>query len=496
MKGYKVNISFKEEAFGKNDLRGLVDEVITPELFEHVGKAYAEYLFAEYNKSEGLWVSVAQDARKHSPKLTDALIKGLLSGGINILNIGIAPSPLAYFSEYLNLDHIGLPALAGSLVVTASHNPPQYNGLKLTCKKHSLSEGEIKKLKEITFKGDFNRDVKPGIIKEYNIIPDYIESAAESFGQPGKGIKVVVDSGNGTGGVVAPELYRKLGCEVVDICTEPDGNFPIHHPDPSNEKNMVYIKEKIAEVNADFGIAFDGDSDRVGIVDNTGYSLPGDQLLLIFSLDILQDIDENKKKPVFISEVKCSQVLFDQIEQNNGQAIMWKTGHAYIKSKMKEENAILAGEMSGHIFFNDRYYGFDDAVYAGCRFIEIVAKHKAKNQNFKVSELIENLPKAYTSRELRIPCPNEFKSKVLANLKEEIEKNPGAFGKKIDKIITIDGLRIVFEGGFALIRASNTEPTFTLRFEGETQEDCDNYKNSLLKILEESLEKIQAGAGR
>jgi len=186
MKGYKVNISFKEEAFGKNDLRGLVDEVITPELFEHVGKAYAEYLFAEYNKSEGLWVSVAQDARKHSPKLTDALIKGLLSGGINILNIGIAPSPLAYFSEYLNLDHIGLPALAGSLVVTASHNPPQYNGLKLTCKKHSLSEGEIKKLKEITFKGDFNRDVKPGIIKEYNIIPDYIESAAESFGQPGK----------------------------------------------------------------------------------------------------------------------------------------------------------------------------------------------------------------------------------------------------------------------------------------------------------------------
>jgi phosphomannomutase / phosphoglucomutase len=489
----ELGMLFKDEAFGKNDLRGIIGEVITPELFEYVGRAYSEYIVGKSGiDKKDLWVSVAQDARTHSPGLTDALIKGLLSSGINILDLGICPTPLGYFSEYLDLSEEGIPPLIGTLVVTASHNPPQYNGLKLTYKKQTLSEEEIIELREITRNLEPADTVVKGFYRKYNIVGDYIDRITSSFSEIGKGIKVVVDSGNGTAGVVAPELYRKLGCEVIDIYSEPDGTFPNHHPDPSNEKNLVLLKEKISETSADFGIAFDGDSDRIGVIDNTGYSIPGDQLLLIFALDILSDIDPEAEKPVFISEVKCSQVLFDQIDRNNGRAIMWKTGHAYIKSKMKEEKAVLAGEMSGHIFFKDRYFGYDDAVYAGARFIEIAAKNKTKRADFKVSTLIEELPKAYTSRELRLPCPNELKYKVIDKMKADLAQNKDLLGQKIEKIITIDGLRIIFDKGFALIRASNTEPTFTLRFEGERQEDSENYKSALLSLLEDCLEKLKA----
>ena len=232
----------------------------------------------------------------------------------------------------------------------------------------------------------------PGEVLQYNIISDYIETQLNNFPRMGGGIKIVVDSANATGGLVAPELYRELGCEVVELYSEPDGNFPNHHPNPSDEKTLDDIKAKVVESGADFGIAFDGDSDRVGIIDNRGYSIPGDQLLLIFALDVLKDFSIRGEKPKIVSEVKCSQVLFDTINARGGEAIMWKTGHGFIKSKMKEEKAILAGEMSGHIFFKDRYYGFDDAIYAGCRFIEIVAKARNENPNFTVSDLIASLP--------------------------------------------------------------------------------------------------------
>ncbi|MFH0701911.1 MAG: phosphomannomutase/phosphoglucomutase [bacterium] len=485
-----MDILIDNGVFGKNDIRGIVGEKINPELFELIGKAYTEFIKKRKNLSiNELWVSVAYDARKHSPELANALIKGLLSGGINVIDLGLCPTPLAYFSEYQNLD------LAGTLIVTASHNPPAYNGLKMTYNKNTLLEEEILELKEITknlIEKNFLDNSAVGIYKKYNIIPDYINNFTEFFSKINKKIKIVVDSGNATAGIVAPELYKKIDCEVIDIYSEPDGDFPNHHPDPSNEKNLEFLKKKVLETNADFGIAFDGDSDRVGIVDNTGYSIPGDQLLLIFALDVLKQ-SKQEEKLVFISEVKCSQVLFDSIEQNNGKAIMWKTGHAYIKSKMKEEKAVLAGEMSGHLFFKDRYYGFDDAIYAGCRFIEIIAKNKENNPDFKVSDLIESLPKAYTSRELRIPCPDNLKFKVIDNLKfklNELNKNSDLFKTKIEKIITIDGLRIVFNDGFALIRASNTEPTFTLRFEGKTLDNMDNYKNILLNILDESLKEL------
>jgi len=494
-------LTFNDKAFGKNDIRGIYGETVTAELFYFTGKAFSNYITQKSKKdAKDIWVTVARDARHHSLELSKALIKGLTSTGVNVIDLGLAPTPIGYYSEVANLNfdfYENKPEIIASLVVTASHNPPEYNGLKMTYNKSSLSESEIAEVRELTraeYKGMNKNANRTGYCKEVNIIPQYIENMANSFSRIGEGLKIVVDSANATAGVVAPELYRELGCEVIDIFTEPDGNFPNHHPNPSDEKTLDAIKAKIKETGADFGIAFDGDSDRIGIVDNTGYSIPGDQLLLIFALDILKELKNRNEKPVFISEVKCSQVLFDMINANGGNAIMWKTGHGYIKTKMKEEKAVLAGEMSGHIFFRDRYYGFDDAIYAGCRFIEIMAKNRRENPDIKVSDLIDALPKMYTSREVRFPCPNEIKPKVLENLKARFEENPNIFGEKIKDTITLDGLRIVFNSGFALIRASNTEPVFTLRFEAGTQENLDKYRDTMLKELEKSIETVQQNA--
>lgn len=480
-----MSVKFTEAAFGKNDIRGKVGEDLSPELFELIGKGYATYIYNKERTMGETWVSVAQDARLHSPELTDALIKGLRSRGVHVLDLGLCPTPLGYFSEYAGL------GLTGTMIVTASHNPPEYNGIKITYRQVGLSEAEIIKLKEITFSGDFIDNPEEGKYKKYDIVSDYINTVGKPFLGKGKGVKVVVDSGNATGGVVGPELYRKMDCEVIDIFTEPDGNFPNHHPDPSKEKNLKALKEKILETGADFGIAFDGDSDRIGVVDNKGYAMPGDQLMLIYALNILENRKHNSfPKPVFVSEVKCSQVLYDTIDKNGGRSIMWKTGHAYIKGKMKEENAILAGEMSGHTFFKDRYYGYDDAVYAGCRIIEIVSSKKLKDPDFKLSDIIDSLPKKFTSPELRIPCPNEFKYRVVDELKADLEQKPDIFASKIEDIITIDGIRLVFNDGFALIRASNTEPTFTIRFEAGTQENLDNYREKFLAVLDEKMKSI------
>lgn len=480
-----MNVKFNETAFGKNDIRGKVGEDLNPELFELIGKAFATYVADKENSTENHWVSLSQDARLHSPELTDSLIKGLRSCGLNVLDLGLCPTPLGYFSEFANLN------LIGALIVTASHNPAEYNGIKITYRKVGLNETEIIKLKEITFAGNFVKSSTEGEYKKYDIVSDYINTVGKNFFGKGKGVKVVVDSGNATGGVVAPELYNKMGCEVIDIFTEPDGHFPNHHPDPSKEKNLKSLKEKILETGADFGIAFDGDSDRIGVVDNNAYAMPGDQLMLIYALNILENTKINSSpKPAFVSEVKCSQVLYDTIDKSGGRSIMWKTGHAYIKSKMKEENAILAGEMSGHIFFKDRYYGYDDAVYAGCRIIEIVAEKKAKNPEFKLSQIIEALPKKFTSPELRIPCSNELKYKVVEELKADLNQKPDIFLNKIENIITIDGIRLVFNDGFALIRASNTEPTFTIRFEAGTQKNLDNYQEKFLALLDNKMKNL------
>lgn len=486
-------------AFGKNDIRGIYGEDITEEIFYYTGKGFVEYLSNNLNKpASELWLTVCMDARTHSPSLTESIIKGVRDIGANIINLGIAPTPIGYYSEVVGIkENITNGAdIAGALIVTASHNPSQYNGLKMTYNKQSLNEEQIKEVKKYTLNAyENNVSVSQGKYLEYDIIPQYQAEIVSSFEElkntiNGK-VTVVVDSGNGTGGVVAPDLYRAIGCNVIELFSEPDGRFPNHHPNPSDPKNLVQIKQAVLENNADFGIAFDGDSDRIGVVDSRGEQLTGDKLLLIYAMDLIQS-QTSDKKPIVVSEVKCSQVLYDTIDNNGGESVMCKTGHGYIKSTMKERGAILAGEMSGHTFFKDRYYGFDDAVYAGLRIIEIVNKHKTKDENFVIEDLLQPFNEVATSPELRLPCPNDLKKPVLEGFKSYVNDNMNCFDCEIKDIITLDGMRIVFNGGFALIRQSNTEPVFTLRFEGKTEQDYMHYRDVMVNKLNELIEELGA----
>ncbi|MGN0031268.1 MAG: phosphomannomutase/phosphoglucomutase [Candidatus Gastranaerophilaceae bacterium] len=462
-----------EHAFGKNDIRGIYGNDITEELFYNIAFGYVNWILGKNSKSAAeLKISVCMDARLHSPSLKKALINGLVDANVgHIEDLGLAPTPIGYYSEVAhNLD--------GAMIITASHNPSEYNGMKMTFSGQTLNEIQIKEVKNLTFTNWKNL---PQNLKDYDfkteIIPEYISEMKEKFGQIGKNIKVVVDSANATGGIVGPELYRQLGCDVIELYSEPDGRFPNHHPNPSVLSTLKDLSELVIKEHADFGIAYDGDSDRIGIVDSNGKPLTGDKLLLIYAMDI---IDQN---PVVVSEVKCSQVLFDTINNAGGRAVMCKTGHGYIKDKMKETKAVLGGEMSGHTFFKDRYYGFDDAIYAGCRMIEIVAKNKNLNQNFKIEQLLKPFDLVYTSDEVRFPCPNELKKQVLEDMKNEVQNNPDMFGEDIKDIVTLDGMRIVFNGGFALIRQSNTEPVFTLRFEAADKLKCEDFKSCMVEKL-------------
>ena len=477
-----------EHAFGKNDIRGIYGDDITEELFYNTGIGFVEWLAEQSGKkAEDMWITITRDARLHSPALEKALTDGITSTGANVIHLGLAPTPIGYYSEVVGVKDYNITAAA---IITASHNPKEYNGLKMTYNKRTLTESQIREVRDITFK-QFEKapakSLKIGNVTEINIIPDYIKDMQERFGKIGEGVKVVVDSANATGGVVGPELYKKLGCDVIELFSEPDGNFPNHHPNPSVEKTLDTLKEVVVKESADVGIAYDGDSDRIGIIDAEGRFLTGDKLLLIYAQDLIEKCKSENVVPTVVSEVKCSQVLFDTIDKLGGHAVMCKTGHGYIKDKMKETGALLAGEMSGHTFFKDKYYGFDDAIYAGCRIIEIIAKHKKLNPEFKISNMLKAFDEVYSSPEVRYPCPNELKKSTLEKVKTIIETDKNVFNSQIKDIITLDGMRIVFDGGFALIRQSNTEPVFTLRFEAKTKDECEKLKSAMLGMLDKIL---------
>ena len=487
-------------AFGKNDIRGIYGEDITEGIFYYTGRGFVKYLAKQTGKENPeIWITVCRDARLHSPSLSKALVEGILSTGANVVDLGLAPTPIGYYSEV-----VGVPPqitrympVTGAMIITASHNPSQYNGMKMTYNKSSLNEEQIKEVKALTDEAyTMNMPAAPkGIYVEYDIISDYIDEMIRNFGRIGEGLKVVVDSANATGGVVAPKLYRAMGCEVVELYSMPDGRFPHHHPNPSDEKTLADIKKAVVVNGADLGIAFDGDSDRIGVVDSEGNSMTGDKLLLIYAQDIIKEYNAKGIKPFIVSEVKCSQVLYDTIDEWGGISVMCKTGHGYIKSKMKEVGAVLAGEMSGHTFFKDRYYGFDDAIYAGCRIIEILAEKKRYNKEFKISDMLEPFKKMYCSSEVRLSCPNSLKKTTLEKFDEFISRNPDFFGSKVKEIITIDGMRIVFEqGGFALIRQSNTEPVFTLRFEAINADYAHQYEDRMVEKLMEIIKEQAVSA--
>ena len=479
-------------AFGKNDIRGIYGEDITEELFFNVGRGYVKYLKEQSKKDENsMYLTVCMDARTHSPNLSHALHAGITSTGAHVIDLGLAPTPIGYYSETVGVptDLTNGEKVIAACIITASHNPKEYNGLKMTYNGQTLTESQIKELKDVTLTNWTNniQESDKSLVQKYNIIPAYIEDMKSRFGTIGKGVKVVVDSANATGGIVGPKLYRELGCEVVELFSEPDGTFPNHHPNPSVEKTLDTLKATVIKENADIGIAYDGDSDRIGVVDNCGRYLTGDKLLLVYAEELVKKCKKDNVIPTVVSEVKCSQVLFDTINKIGGHSVMCKTGHGYIKAKMRETGAILAGEMSGHTFFKDRYFGFDDAIYAGCRIIEIIAENKQNNPKFTIGDLLKPFDEVYSSPELRYPCPNELKKSTLEAISKKIDSDKNVFGTEIKDIITLDGMRVVFDGGFALIRQSNTEPVFTLRFEARTKEECEKLQNAMTGMLDSIL---------
>lgn len=445
--------------FREYDIRGIWGEDLTAVSVRAIGRAFAFYLKNTLSK-ERLTVTVGRDVRLSSPEVFLHLTEGLLESGIDVIDVGVCPTPLQYFSLYkLNAD--------GGIMITGSHNPPEYNGMKLTVGRETIHGAKIRDIRRLTEDGSSVRG--NGRMHSHNIIPEYIAQMKDAFKGFEK-IKVVVDAGNGTGGLVAPALLRELGCDVVELFCEPDGTFPNHHPDPVVLENIQSLVSKVRSEHAALGIGYDGDADRIGVVDEDGDVVWGDRLMIIFSRDLLKE----KKGATIIGEVKCSQTMFDDIEANNGKAIMWKVGHSLLKSKMKETGALLAGEMSGHIFFADRYFGYDDAIYASLRLIEILSK---KGRPYSIKSLLSGIPPVVSTPEIRFDCPDELKFAVVEKAKAAFSEYP---------LFDIDGIRISFDNGWGLIRASNTQPALVMRFEAADTDSLTRIRT----LVEERLKSL------
>lgn len=441
--------AFNPEIFREYDIRGIVERDLTPSVVEALGRAFATYL-----RRKGIdTVAVGYDARVSSPRFCDDIVRGLASGGVSVTVLGLCPTPALYFSlHYLNP--------GAGIMITGSHNPAEFNGFKLCVGKDTIHGVEIQKIRQL-MTGTRGTSTHRGTVEQRAILPDYINQLKNLFPTPsGPALTVVLDSGNGTAGLVAPEIIRGMGCEVIELYSEPDGRFPHHHPDPTIPKNLAALIDMVRSRNADVGIAFDGDADRIGLVDEQGNIIWGDQLMIMFARDILSE----RPGATFVSEVKCSQNLFDDIRKRGGNAVMWKAGHSLIKAKMKELDAVMGGEMSGHLFFADRYFGYDDAIYAACRVVELLKKRMREGgRAVRISEILADLPKTYTTPEIRIDCPDAVKFQVVEKLKELLIS--GELLLRPRELITIDGVRALFDRGWGLVRASNTQPVLVMRFE-------------------------------
>ena len=445
--------------FREYDIRGIAGESITEEMVERIGKAYGTMIAG----GSGMEVSVGYDCRKSSPAFRDALCEGITSTGVGVVDIGMVTTPMVYFSTFTS-------GVDGGVMVTASHNPSEYNGLKMCVGQNSLFGEEIQEIRKSVEKGKFRTG--KGKKRRLDIIDQYLEFFEQNLHiEPG--IRVAADGGNGTAGVACPEILRRFGCETHELYMDPDGDFPNHHPDPTVEENLSDIKKKVVEEGLDVGLAFDGDADRIGIVDERGNSMSGDMLLLVYSLDLLK----TNPGATIIGDVKCSGNLFSKIRDAGGNPIMWKTGHSVIKDKMKKEGAELGGEMSGHIFFENRFFGYDDAIYAGLRFLEILSK-----TGKKASELLVGLPKTYATPEIRIDCPDEIKFQVTEAVKRKLGEQ--------NEVIDIDGVRVEYPDGWGLLRASNTQPALVLRFEAQTEPRLAEIRETVESTLKETIAEI------
>jgi phosphomannomutase/phosphoglucomutase len=444
--------------FREYDIRGVAEQDFDKEFALLLGKVHGTIIAGK----GGARVAVGRDCRATSDAYAEAVIAGLMSTGLEVYDIGVCPTPLLYFSLFhLDVD--------GGIEVTASHNSSEYNGFKVCLGKETLYGQQIQEIRAKMERNEF-RERAGGRRERYEIMPAYHRHVLQDVPKLKRPLKVVVDAGSGVGGPVAPPIFRQLGCTVSEIACTPDGSFPLHHPDPTVPENLEMLIERVRREKADVGIAYDGDADRLGAVDEKGNILWGDELLILFARDVL------KRNPnaIVISEVKCSQKLYDDVTQKGGTAIMWKAGHSLLKAKMKETQALLAGEMSGHMFFKERYFGYDDAIYASVRLLEIMA-----NADRPLSALLSDLPLSVSTPELRVDCPDDKKFLIA-------EKAKDYFRQHYD-IIDVDGVRVRFPEGWGLIRASNTQPALVLRFEAQSAQKLSEYR----AIVEGKLKELQ-----
>jgi len=445
----------KPTVFREYDIRGLADRDLASDGVETLGRAIGTYV----GRERGRRLNVARDCRLSSDRLHAAIVRGLLAAGCDVTDLGVVPTPLLYYASFhLEAD--------GGVMITGSHNPPDYNGFKVMCGRSTIHGDQIQQLRRLIESGDLAGG-GPGTVRHYDIATPYVEEITRQFSL-GRRVKVVLDTGNGTAGPVLHRLLERVNCEPLELFFEMDGRFPNHHPDPTVPKNLEALVARVLESGAELGIAIDGDGDRIGAVDGRGGVVWGDQLLAVFGREILT----RKPGATFISEVKASQVMYDYLTRHGGRAVMWKTGHSLIKAKMQEEKAELAGEMSGHMFFADRYYGYDDALYSALRLIELVDRSGGP-----LSGLTAELPKTVTTPEIRVDCPDEEKFSLVERVKERF--------RQTHRIIDVDGVRVLFDEGWGLVRASNTQPVLVLRFEASRGELLDQYRKEVEAAIEQ-----------
>jgi phosphomannomutase/phosphoglucomutase len=449
--------------FREYDIRGIADRDFDADFARRLGLAYGT-LAREHGART---VSVGRDCRLSSDRYAAALREGLAATGLAVLDVGVVPTPLVYFSIF----HWQLD---GGIQITGSHNPSDYNGFKVCLGREALHGDGIQQLRRLMERGAFASGA--GSVTSRPVVPTYQDYVVENVGALARPMSVVVDAGNGTGGPVAPAIYRRLGADVHELFTEMDGRFPNHHPDPTVEENMHHLVGAVRDRDAELGIAFDGDSDRIGVVDAQGRMIWGDELLVLYARDVLA----RNPGATVVSEVKCSQRLYDDVAARGGHALMWKAGHSLLKAKMKETGALLGGEMSGHIFFKERWFGFDDGIYAGARLLELVGR-----AGETVAALLADLPPAHNTPEIRVDCPDDVKFAVADRVRDRLR----AAGHDC---IDVDGVRVRFAEGWGLVRASNTQPVLVLRFEASSPERLAEYR----RLVEGELEVVRAELAR
>jgi phosphomannomutase/phosphoglucomutase len=453
--------------FREYDIRGVGDRDFPDDFVAELADAIGEHL----REAGARRITLARDCRLSSPRIHRVMRNRLLASGLDVQDIGVVHTPGLYFSVFhLEAD--------GGVMITASHNPEEDNGFKIMRGKGTIFGAEIQKLRERIEShraGKRGPALAPGEATDVDILTPYIAHIVNGIQLGPRKVKVVVDGGNGMGGLPCVPILHKLGVEVDALFCEPDGRFPNHHPDPTVPENLTALIARVKETGAEIGIALDGDGDRIGVVDPTGRVVWGDQLLMLFAREILR----TQPGATFVSEVKCSQVMYDDIAAHGGRAIMWKVGHSLIKTKMKDEQAVLAGEMSGHMFFADRYFGFDDAVYAAARVVELLSRSPQP-----LSAIVDALPVVHNTPELRVDCPDDIKFEVVRRAREHY--------KKLYAVVEVDGARISFDGGWGLVRASNTGPVLVLRCEASSPSRLAEIRTE----MESTLAKIKAALAR